>query len=175
MSSWRGGRPAAGPPWSESKRRRAAPGWEQAEDEGDVGGAVLEQGERVVHALRVAEPALGEDVVFAQPGDSLQHQGLEDRRVEAAVSLGLAGEKLVERDDRGVLQPQSEAPLVEGIVEAQDADAVLPERVELLRRHTLRLEQLAQSLTEAPLALGVVAKAGEQAVGGEDGEAGVVE
>ena len=62
-----------------------------------------------------------------------------------------------------------------GVVVAEDADAVLAGGVELLERDLLDLEQLAQALAEALLALGVVGEPGEQAVGGEDGEAGVVE
>ena len=64
---------------------------------------------------------------------------------------------------------------MEGVVEAEDADALLAERIELLERHLARIEKLAQALAEAALALGVRAQAGEQAVGGEDGEAGVIE
>ena len=41
-------------------------------------------------------PRLASDVVFAHAGDALQHQRLEDRGVEAAVGLGLAGELAVE-------------------------------------------------------------------------------
>ena len=146
---------------------------DRAKDEGDVVGAVFEQGEGVVDALRVVDAAPGGDVVFAHPGDTLEHQRLEDRRVEAAVGLGLALEEAVELG--GVLQPQAEGLLVVGVVEAEDADAVLAERVDRSASTSLDLEQLAQALAEAALALGVVGEAGEQAVGGEDGEAGVVE
>ena len=64
---------------------------------------------------------------------------------------------------------------MEGVVEAEDADAVLGRRVDLLAVDLGHLEQLAQAVAEALLALRVVGEAGEQAVGGEDGEAGVVE
>ena len=62
-----------------------------------------------------------------------------------------------------------------GVVEAEDADALLAERVEVVVVDLLDLEELAQALAEAALALRVVGEAGEQAVGGEDREAGVVE
>ena len=64
---------------------------------------------------------------------------------------------------------------MEGVVEAEDADAVLAAPGRLARRDLGDLEELAQAAAEPVLALGVVGEAGEQAVGGEDGEAGVVE
>ena len=97
----------------------------------------------------------------------LQDQGLEDRRVEAAVGLGLALEQPVELGR--VLEPQAEGALVVGVVEAEDADAVLAERVDPVGLDLLGdVEELAQALAEAALALRVVGEAGEQPVGGED-------
>ena len=62
-----------------------------------------------------------------------------------------------------------------GVVEAEDAGALLAAGVEVGERDLGRLEALAQPVAEQLLALRVVGEAGEQAVGGEDGEAGVVE
>ncbi len=64
---------------------------------------------------------------------------------------------------------------MEGVVEAEDADAVLVGGVDLLAVDLGHLEQLAQPVAEALLPLRVGGEAGEEAVGGEDGEAGVVE
>src|ERR1044072_6021807 len=62
-----------------------------------------------------------------------------------------------------------------GIDVTEDTRALLAERVEALDTDLLDFEQLAQALAEALLALGIGGKAREGAVGGEDGEAGVVE
>ena len=63
-----------------------------------------------------------------------------------------------------------------GVVEAEDADALLAAGVEVVASATsVDVEALAQAVAEQLLALRVVGEAGEQPVGGEDGEAGVVE
>ena len=64
---------------------------------------------------------------------------------------------------------------VGGVEEAEDADPVGARRVELLARHLGHLEELLEAGEQALAARRVVGEAGEQAVGGEDGEAGVVE
>jgi len=64
---------------------------------------------------------------------------------------------------------------VVGVDVAEDAEPVLAGRVEVVVAHLLDLEQLAQPLAQALALLGIVGQPLEQAVGGKDGQAGVVE
>ena len=108
------------------------------------------------------------------PGDALQHQRLEDRGVEPAVGLGLAGERAVERAC-GVLEAQPEAAAVMGVEEPKTPMPSSPAGSSSSVGDLVDLEELAQPVAERLLALGVVGEAGEQAVGGEDRQARVVE
>ncbi len=64
---------------------------------------------------------------------------------------------------------------VGGVEEAEDADALGGGRVELVAGDLGHLEELLEAGEEALAARRVGGEAGEQPVGGEDGEAGVVE
>ena len=146
---------------------------DRALDEGDVEGAVLELGERVGDALGVLEPArssMSSSLIPASPSAPAS-RGSPSRgggRPPACPPAGgparrcpsaAAGRPACGSCRRGRRRRRPSSPA--------GSSSSTPTSVDL--------EQLAQAAAEAPLALGVGGEAGEQAVGGEDGEAGVVE
>ena len=110
------------------------------------------------------------DVVLAHPQRALQQQRLGHRRVEPAIGGRLAGQRGV--GDRRVLQREPERAAVVR-VEVADPHAAVRRGLELVLGDLLDVpvapDRLAQR--DAPR----VVEAGQQAVGGEDRQAGIAE
>ena len=73
-----------------------------------------------------------------------------------------------------VVSRRRNAPFEVG-VDVAEAPSVAAPRIELIGGHLLDVEDLPQAVAESLLLGGVVGEAGDQAVGGEDREAGVLE
>ena len=122
---------------------------------------------RVVQALRVVEAAQMGDVVLGHVEGAVQDDRLEHGRVEPAVGLGHAGERVV--GDRLVLQGEAERALEEAVHVAERHPVVSGRRLELAWIvELLDVEVPPGDVANRDLLVGVLLEAGEQAVGGED-------
>jgi hypothetical protein len=124
------------------------------EEEGRLVVARVELGQGIVDAWRVADAALGCDVLGAHPEDLLQDELLEDRGVESPIRLGAPCERPIK--GRVGSQAQAERLLVVGVHVSEDPDSLGSAGVELVGGDLLDLEQLPESGAEGFLLRRVV-------------------
>ena len=145
----------------------------RAQQEGGLVVAGVELGQCLVDARRVPDAALGRDVIGAHPEDPLQHELLEDGRVEGAVGLGVPRERPIKSRVGGQSQPVGAIEL--RVEVAEDADSFHAVGVELIFRDLIDLEELLQPGAEGLLLGGIVGESRNQAMGGKDGQPGVLQ